>query len=811
MLQNYLKIALRNLAKGRLYTFINLAGLSIGTAVFILLALYVHDEWTFDRFHQNSGRIYRAWTKEQAADNLFFNTVTPYILGQELRDNFPEIQQVARYLTINSQVKKGQFTEQENVHLVEPQFLKMFDFHLLKGKPEQVLEGVHSAVVTEEVGTKYFGDPYPVGRTLTMQVGGNWEDFTVTGVIEKAPGNSSIQYDILIPFENTKTFMSEGGRRSWTNVNVETYVLLNEANNPRDLEAKIAPFVDGKVAEDYPPGKYQVGLQPLTDIHLDKAFPEGIVSVSDGRYPYILSGVALLMLALACINFTTLAVGRSVVRAKEVGVRKVTGATRGQLMAQFWSEAVLTAALAVLAGAMLAQVFLPFFNTLADKHLALGFSIQNIALLLLLALVTGLLSGAYPSLVLSGFSPLKTLRGAVSKLGSDRHVVLRGLVGFQFVLSILLIISTMFMTRQLHFLQNKNLGYDKEQVVVLPYSRTGIRMTEELAEGKTVLERLRNELNGKSGITGLTFSTHTFGTPGWANVGYTEPATQQFRQFNLLGMDEQYLPLYGVQLIDGRNFSKENVADQQAVIVNETFAKAFGVAVGQPMPEPFQAYTIVGVARDFNFESLHSEVRPLVMAAEPVGIVRAASDLNFGDPPNPKISIKISGENLPATLSTLRLAWNKAAPEQSFNYSFLDDNIDRQYRAEQRLGQLIGLATGLAIFIACLGLFGIATLTIAQRTKEIGVRKVLGATTAGIVGLLSKDFMSLVILSLVIAAPVAYFFMEKWLQDFAYRIAISWWVFALAGAAAVGVAFLTVSFQCVRAALANPVKSLRSA
>jgi putative ABC transport system permease protein len=810
MIQNYLKIALRNLAKDRLYSFINLAGLSIGTAVFILLALYVHDEWTFDRFHQNSGRIYRAWTKEHAADNVFFNTVTPVILGQELRENFPEIQQVARYLTINSQVRKGNFTEQENVHVVEPQFLQMFDFQLLSGKPEQALEGVHSAVVTEEIGKKYFGDPYPAGQTLTMQVGGNWVDFTVTGVLKKAPGNSSIQYDILIPFENAKTFLSEDGMKSWTNVYVETYVLLGEANNPRDLEAKIAPFVDGKVAQDYPPGKYKVGLQPLTEIHLDKAFPEGIVPVSDSRYPYILGGVALLVLALACINFTTLAVGRSVTRAKEVGVRKATGATRSQLMAQFWSEAVVTALVAVIAGAVLAQFTLPFFNTLADKQLSLGFSIENFALLIGLALLTGLLSGAYPSLVLSGFSPLKTLRGAVSKMGSDRHVVLRGLVGFQFVLSILLIISTMFMTRQMNFLQNKNLGYEKEQVVVLPYSRSGARLTEQLAEGKAVLDRLRTELNGKEGISGFAFSTHTFGTPGWARVGYTEKATEQFRQFNVLGMDERFLPMYGIPLLDGRNFSADMPAGQQAVVVNETYAKTFNSNAGQPLQEPFQAYTVVGVAKDFNFESLHNEVKPLLMAAEPVGIIRAASDVNFGDSPTPKISIKISGQNLPATLTTLRLAWQKAAPEQPFDYAFLDDNIDRQYRAERRLSRLIGLATGLAIFIACLGLFGIATLTISQRTKEIGVRKVLGATTVGIVGLVSKDFLSLVILSLVIASPLAYFFMRQWLADFAYRIDISWTIFVLAGLAAVAVAFLTVSFQSIKAALANPVKSLRS-
>lgn len=810
MFQNYLKIALRNLVKDRLYSFINLAGLSIGTAVFILLALYVHDEWTFDRFHANSRQIYRAWVKEHLKDEVFFNTMTPYILGQELRDNFPEIRQVARYLTLNTQVKKGNFSEQENVHVVEPQFLKIFDFPLLRGNAEQALQGIRSAVVTQETGIKYFADPYPVGQTLTMQVAGAWQDFTITGVIAKAPGNSSIRYDILIPFENTKSFMSEGGRMSWTNVNVETYVLLDAANRVRELEAKIAPFVDGKVAGDYAPGKYQIGLQPLTDIHLNKDYPEGIVAVSDSRYPYILAGVALLILALACINFTTLAVGRSVARAKEVGVRKATGATRGQLMAQYWSEAVVTATIAVVAGMMLAQLSLPYFNTLADKALATGFSVGRIAFLGGLALLIGLLSGAYPALVLSSLSPVSILRGAVSKIKNARQTVLRGLVSFQFALSILLLICTMVMTRQMRFLQNRNLGYEKEQVVVVPYSRSGAKLTEQLAEGKTVLERLRHEANGKAGISGLAFSTHTFGTPGWTNVGYTDQATQQFRSFYLNGVDEQFLPMHGIQLLEGRSFSAASTADRQAVVVNEAYAHSFGVSVGQPMQAPFEAYTVIGIAKDFNFESLHTAVQPLVMAAEPIGIVRAGSDVNFGDFPNPKISVKVSGGNLPATLSALRLAWQQAAPEQAFDYAFLDDNIDRQYRAETRLSQLIGLATGLAIFIACLGLFGIATLTVSQRAKEIGVRKVLGATSAGITGLLAKDFLKLVLLSLVIASPAAWYFMQKWLADFAYRIHMPWWLFAAAGAATVAIAALTVSFQSVRAALANPVKTLRS-
>jgi putative ABC transport system permease protein len=479
-------------------------------------------------------------------------------------------------------------------------------------------------------------------------------------------------------------------------------------------------------------------------------------------------------------------------------------------MMQFWNEAIFMAGASVLIGILLAAIALPFFNTLADKQLALDFSAQTLLLLAGLALITGLISGIYPALVLSGFKPALTLRGVISKAGSERHAALRGLVGFQFMLSILLIISTLVMLRQMNFLQNKNLGYDKEQVVVLPFKRSGARLTAQWEEGKKVMDLLRQELNGKPGFNDLAMSAHTFGTPGWMSIGYTDPASQKFRKFMFNGLDDHFLPMHDLALVSGRNFSKENISDTKAVIVNEAYVKQFGVETGQQMPEPFREFQIIGVAKDFNFESLHSAVQPLVMAYDPIGIIRTASDWNFNDTPNPKLSIKIAGGNLPATLSTLRLAWQKVAPEQAFNYAFLDENIDKQYRAESRLSQLVGIATGLAIFIACLGLFGIATLTIARRTKEIGVRKVLGASVTGITGLLAKDFLKIVFVSFLIASPIAWWAMNRWLADFTYRIDIQWWIFVVAGAAAVAVAFLTVGFESVRAALANPVKSLRS-
>ena len=812
MFKNYIKTAFRNLRKGKVYSYINLAGLSIGTAVFILLLLFVKDEWTFDQFHQNGDRIYRAWVKEHFNGEIFFNTVTPYILGQELRDNFPEIEQAVRYTTMNTQVKKGNFSEAELVHVVEPEFLEVFDFPLVRGKADQVLEELRQVVVTEQMGQKYFGDPSPVGQTLTMQFNGEWTDFTVSGVIDKAPGNSSIQYDLLIPFENTKAFMSERGMTSWTNVNVETYLLLDENSPSDEMAAKVAPFIDEKVAKIYEPGEYIVGFQPLTDIHLNNEYPVGFIQVNDGRYPYILSGVALLILLLACINFTTLAVGRSVSRAKEVGVRKATGASRGQLMMQFWSEAILTSSISVILGVLIAESVLPFFNTLADKQLAIIYAPTTIMAGVGLCLMIGLLAGIYPALVLSGFSPIQTLRGAISKMGHDKHLVLRGLVGFQFVLSILLIICTMVMAQQMRYLQNKNLGYDQEQVVVVPYARSGVGFVELNEEGKQVTGVLRNELVGKSGIQEVARSIHTFGTPGWMNVGYTEEASERFRSFFVNGVDGHFLDLMDIELVEGRNFSKEAGADQKAVIINEAYARTFGLEnpVGQPLQKPFEEFIVIGLAPNFNFESLHKDVQPLCLSTEPIGLLRIASDITYEDNLNPKLSIKISGENLPASLSTMRLAWQKAAPELPFSYTFLDESIDRQYRAESRLSQIISIATALAIFIACLGLFGIATLTIAQRLKEIGVRKVLGASTGDIVFALNKNFTVMVVIATLVAVPLAWYAMSGWLDDFAYRISISPLTMGLGGLVALLLTWVTVGWQTVRAAVSNPVEALRS-
>lgn len=809
MIRNYFLVAWRNLTSQRLYSSINLLGLTIGTAVVILLLAHVRDELTFDQFHPNADRISRAWVKEHADGNVFFNTITPYVLGPVLEDNIPEVESVTRYMTFPVQFKEETQTGQEDVHAVEPSFLRMFGFKLLQGDPDRLLSEPNSIVLTESMARKYFGEPRPIGKTLKVYMD-DWSDFRVTGVMADPPVNSSLQFTSLVPLATFKNRLSENGQVSWTNVNVETYVLLKPGADRLAVEKKIQPLMDVQVAKIYDPGKYEVGLQPLTDIHLDDAFPVGFVPVSNPRYPYILGAIGLLILLLAGINFTTLAVGRSMTRAKEVGIRKTTGATRGQLIGQYWVESVLTATIAVIAGFIVARVLLPYFNDLSDKHLDLSLNGNMILFLVALALLTGLLAGIYPAMIVSGFKPIQALQGNNNTGKQQKFGTLRGLVGAQFTISILLIICTWTMSQQLHFLQNKDLGYNHNQLVVIPYLEEKSFIADMFESGKALRQRILTELGSGSGVQDIGVSTNALGTPGWVKLGYTDAQSRQFHQFTTTAIDPHFLPLMEIPLVEGHNFSGAEAADANAVIVNEAFAKEFNVALGQPLPQPFDQFKVTGVAKDFNFESLHEQIHPLVMTTNIRGMLMAASDVSFDDFPNPKLTFKLSAGQIVSTMSRIEKIWKDLVPDQAFQYSFIDDSIDRQYRSERRLGQIVSLATLLALFIACLGLFGIATLTTAQRMKEIGVRKVLGASTGEILVLLNKPLTLIILLATGIAIPVAWYLMQNWLTNFAFRINPSILVMLGAGLGALLLALVAVSWQSFNAARKSPVHSLRN-
>ncbi|MBX2874831.1 MAG: ABC transporter permease [Saprospiraceae bacterium] len=813
MFKNYFKIALRHLLKERRYTFINLTGLAIGVAVALLMFLFVKEEWTYDHFHDKADQIYRVWVKEHYQGEIFFNTTTPYVLGRELAENFPEIEAVPRYTVGGFEVREGQLTEQEEIHLVNPDFFEAFDFQSLAGDPVRSLNELRTTVITTPIAKKYFGEENPIGKTLSIQLDGDWEAFEVGAIVESPPTNSSHQFSMLIPFDNIKAFVSERTRNHWQVVAPETYILLKEGQSLAALTKKVQSHVDDKVAGIYEAGEYEVGFQPLKDIHLNNEMPGGIVSVSDSRYPYIMGGVAILILLLAGINFVTLSVGRSVTRAKEVGVRKVSGANRKQLMMQFWSEAILISLGAVVIGVILARVVLPYFNDMAGKSLSIDFSLLSVMTLLSFGVGLGLLAGIYPALVTSGYAPKLAFQDMVSSLGSRKNMVLRGLIGFQFILSVVLIASTMIMQKQLRFIQNANLGFDKEQVLSFRYNSApggGKTFADRYQEGIQKAEILKRELEQNPDVLEVATSSHAFGVPGWMQVGYTDP-NQKFRWFTKLTVDDQFLPMMGVALESGRHFSKEVGADTRtAIIINRAMADLHGIeAAEEQMPTPFEAFHLIGITENFNYSSLHNAIEPLMISMDPVAINEVVTDVNYSDSPMTKISVKLSGGDLTNTVEGIQSAWEKVAPEQEFNFAFVDENLDRMYRAEMRLGTVMQWATLLAILIACMGLFGMATLILARKTKEIGVRKVLGASSMDILVLLNRPFTWLVVIANLIGAPIAYYFMQSWLADFAYRTNVNVLLFVLVGLMALVIAWIAVSWQAIRATRLNPVEALR--
>ena len=503
MLKNYLKIALRNLQKDKVHGVINVTGLAVGLACCLLIMLFVRNEWSYDRFHERADDLYRAWVLEDyGEDQQFFNTVTPIILAPTLTETFPEIEQVVRLTTNNDQVRRGETTLTETALVVDPNFFAVFDFPLLRGDPDHLFDTPNTMVLTPEVATRYFGQDDPLGQTLSMRVGADFQEFVVTGIAAPPPSNSGIQFTMLMPFAQGDNLFSENARRSWFNVAVETYVLLRDDVQVAALEAKLPALVKQVLADRVEEGQYTIGLQPMTAIHLDTSFPVGIAPISDPAYSYILAGIALLVLLIACINFMTLSIGRSASRAMEVGVRKAIGASRRHLMYQFWGEALLTTLLALTLGVVLAEACRPLFNTLAGTDLALTLDGGTMLFLAALTVLIGLVAGSYPAAFLSGFRPVEVLTGKL-RLGGDTSLLRRSLVVVQFGLSIFLMASTLLMGQQLDFMRTKSLGFDKEQVVVLPTSAAGAGLLQLLEDGRRTADLLRNDLATDPAIVGM--------------------------------------------------------------------------------------------------------------------------------------------------------------------------------------------------------------------------------------------------------------------------------------------------------------------
>jgi putative ABC transport system permease protein len=804
MFKNHFKVAVRYLARHKAYTAINILGLAVGITSCVLIMLFVRSEWSFDHFNSKSDRIYRAYLHEHyGPQEDFVNTVTPIPLGPTLQNNYSEVESTCRIYNFNTLVKKGQVSFEESIDMVDPTLFSIFDFHLINGNPSNPFPNENSIILTEPIAKKYFGNENPIGKTLEVQIGDNKILFTVCGISANCPEASTIQYNILLPYSSAHYQFRPRAFTAWQNVSTETYVLLKPGTNISTLTPKFQDIAKQALGNDYKPNEYMVNLQPLTDIHLDTSLPAGNQPISNPVYSYVLSIIGILILLLACINFVTLTIGRATTRALEVGVRKVLGAHRKQLIRQFWTEALLIAMVALVIGLGMTMILINPFDTLINRQLSISFDPVFILYCIGLLIIIGLIAGIYPALVLSGFQPIEALKGKL-KSGSRLSFFRRSLIVGQFVASIAMIICTIIVSQQLKYIKTKDLGYNKGQLVV-------VQTNKKLKIGMPLATLYKNELMKESKIDNASVSLFSFSETPWVMLGYTDDH-KNYRQFELNAVDPDFVKTMGIQIVAGRDFLPGSSADDfGGMLVNEALVKEYGWTdpIGKKLPGHFDEQ-VVGVMKDFNYESLHTPVKPVVFVIRPDTILNRAENILFQYPPQPRITVRIKSGDLVQNIAAIKKDWQAIAPDQDFDYKFLDQTVAQEYEDEQRANSIIDIASVLSIFIACIGLFGIITLIVTQRTKEIGIRKVLGANVGRIAVLLSKDFAVLILIAAIIAFPVSWWAMNKWLENFAYKVNIEWWVFIAATFIALIIALVTVSLQTIKAGLANPVKSLRT-
>jgi putative ABC transport system permease protein len=792
MLKNYFKIAFRNLWRHRVFSGINILGLAVGMTACFLIFLYVRFELSYDKFHSKGDRIYRIICDIKTPTETMKPGGPSWAVGPHLMGGFPQVEATVRTTDDEILVRKGNIKFQEKKSLfADSSFFQVFDFKLIKGNPRTALNEPLNIVFSESAVKKYFGNTDPIGQTVLLT--GDGFTAKVTGVMKDIPENSMIQADMLVSMNTLTRKLNPRLDDQWGNYGNRTYVLLKPGTNAVVFEKQIPAFLEKMN------GTEMKELNMYPTLILEK-FPEAYLHSNRNdsnsgsiKNVYIFSVVAVFILLIACFNFINLTTARSAERAKEVGIRKVVGAGRRQLTAQFIGESIMVCLIAFILTLATAAILLPSFNQLAGKTVSKGVfdNMKFIGILFLSSIGIGLLAGVYPALVLSSFKPVTVLKGRFAT--GTRGIVLRkGLVISQFTISIALIISTIIVYLQMNFMRSQDLGFSKDQMMVVN------------SNGDPARDAFIHAVEGLPNVKSVSMSSSV---PGGGNMGaYSKiqnvKGVMQIANLDLYFVDFDYLKQFNIKMAAGRMFSRQFMTDTtQAMILNESAVKSFGYrsaqdAVGRDFNQWGRQGKIIGVMKDFHFKSLQEEIKPLSMRIEPNGCSL--------------VSIKVSGTSLPSTISAIESKWNTLIPARPFSYFFLDEFFDEQYKSEQRFGKLFLNFAILAIIISCLGLLGLASYSTMQRTREIGIRKVLGATIPNIVNLLSKDFLTLVGIAIIIASPIAYFAMHKWLNDFAYRIPISWWIFVAAAVAATIIAILTVSFQAIKAAVANPVKSLRT-
>lgn len=806
MLKNYLKSALRNMARRKGYSLINIIGLAIGMACCLLILMFVNDELNYDNYNENAERICRiAGSYRYGGRDFQFGTVSAP-MAKVLIDEYPEVEDTVRFRGQGNFIVKfaeKSFTERR-VIFSDPTIFNVFTIPLRQGEPKTALKDPYTLVLNKKTAEKYFGKENPLGKIIKLD---NEKDYKITGVFTDIPHNSHFHFDIIASLAS----LEESCSPSWLRDNFFTYILLKPGASPKALEAKFPRLIKKYFAPEL---EKQFGqsmetlinegnvraefyLQPLLRIHLYSDLMAELEANSDIKYVYIFSAIALFILVIASINFMNLTTARSAGRAKEVGMRKVLGSDRRQLIGQFLVESTVLSIIAMVIALVLVNLALPYFNSLSGKELPLADNYNGVMVLsmLVITLLTGLLAGFYPAFFISAFHPISVLKGQLKsgvKSGSLRST----LVVFQFTVSIVLIIGTLVVMNQLNYIQNKKLGFDKDRVLILHNANLLDQQVQTFKNEMLKYPQIKNAaVSSYLPVPSARHGGAVSPEGQWDNETSTSTSVQNWT------VDYDYITTLGMKLAAGRNFSRSNPTDTSAVIINQAAAKQFGweKSLGKRLDRFFgegeiKSFTVIGVVEDFHFESLRNTIAPVLLYLGQTGGL---------------ISFRINTDNIPGAIDLLRDKWEKFLPGQPFEYSFLDERFDQVYRTEQRLGKIFGTFALLAIFVGCLGLFGLAAFIAEQRTKEIGIRKVLGASIPSIIRLLSLEFVRLVAAATLIAWPLAYLIMNQWLREFAYKTSLSIWIFLAAGISAVTIALITVGYQSVKTALTDPAKCIQ--
>ncbi|MFI5151870.1 MAG: ABC transporter permease [Chitinophagales bacterium] len=799
MFKNYFKIAFRNLARNKIYSFINIAGLSLGLACSMLIILYVKDEVSYDRFHAGVDHVYRITTQQfdKKENKMQKDGNTGYLQGPRFAANIPEIQSFVRVQSQTKDFKKGTDVSSHDLLFVDSNFLSMFSFPLIEGSAKTCLKDLHSIVLSEAEAKKQFGTTHVVGKTVMIKDKDEFIPYTVTAVAKKCPQNSSIKFEILLPIEESAADAQNS--ENWFNFFLNTFIVLSPHAKLQTVESKMKKFYEedtqeaiknltakfGPTVADW---KAEYKLQPFLDMHLSKELPaqNGLSDASNPIYSYILSGIALFILLIASINFVNLTIARSVKRAKEIGIRKVVGGERRQLIIQFLGESFLLCLFSFSFAIGIVELVMPVFNDLSNKALAISylFDLKLVGGYLLLFLLTGFLAGFYPALVLSGYNPAQTLYSRFNLSG--KNYLQKGLVVLQFSLASFLIMATFTIYAQFKYLTTEKLGYDDTNLVGV--QKWGMKRDQAAL--------FKSELLKNPAIIDVTSKNGG----SWGTIAKVN--SDSIIQFAYETVDESYIPMLKISLLQGRNFSKNFPSDSShSILVNEAFARKAGWKnpIGQQVDFWYnqEKYTVIGLVKDYHFESLNREINPQLFT------MKAGNEYGVS-------FIKIKPHTDAASLKYIEQIFKRLFPINPYSYSFKADENYKSYEAEAKWKQIMLYSAVLTIFISCIGLFGLSVLSAEKRTKEIGIRKVLGASVNNVVTILSKDFVKLVIVALLIAIPLAWLAANKWLQNYPYRIRLGWQIFASAGLLVIFIAFFTVCFQAIKAAVANPVRALRT-